>query len=85
MFIKIQQTFSSRCFHSNCNSQFKERFNFRKHMETHSNVKKYKCNYCDKYFHQKGNMISHERHHTGERPYICDHCGKLFAGNLSTF
>lgn len=73
-----------RCNFENCASQFKERFGLRKHLETHSSIKKFQCRYCDKRFHQRGNALSHERYHTGEKPFVCDHCGKSFAesGNL---
>lgn len=50
----------------------------KKHMQTHSNEKKYVCDICGKRFTRKYGLGMHYRVHTGEKPFQCHLCRESF-------
>mmetsp|Transcript_13450 Transcript_13450/g.25475 ORF Transcript_13450/g.25475 Transcript_13450/m.25475 type:complete len:185 (+) Transcript_13450:1324-1878(+) len=50
----------------------------KRHMETHSDYRRYGCTLCHKRFRQNAHLKKHMRLHTGERPFSCPHCEKRF-------
>jgi len=49
-----------------------------RHLETHSNSRRYGCPTCGKRFRQNAHLKKHMRLHTGEKPFSCPHCDKRF-------
>jgi len=60
---------------------FKARPKLKRHMQTHTLWKPFKCAACGARMKTKDAMEKHERIHTGVRPYKCTHgsCNKIFA------
>ena len=60
---------------------FKARPKLKRHMQTHTLWKPFKCAACGARMKTKDAMEKHERIHTGVRPYKCTHgsCHKIFA------
>lgn len=48
------------------------------HQRTHTNERRYACQFCDKSFLQSIDLNNHTRTHTQERPFSCGLCGKAF-------
>ena len=46
-----------------CNKVFTKRFNYERHLATHTDIKAYSCRYCSKTFNQSSNCKSHELTH----------------------
>ncbi|KAM9201566.1 zinc finger protein 513 isoform 2-T2 [Dugong dugon] len=46
----------------------------KRHMQTHSGEKPFRCGHCPYASAQLVNLTRHTRTHTGEKPYRCPHC-----------
>ena len=46
----------------------------KRHMQTHSGEKPFRCGRCPYASAQLVNLTRHTRTHTGEKPYRCPHC-----------
>ncbi|XP_069091327.1 zinc finger protein 300-like isoform X2 [Pleurodeles waltl] len=62
-----------------CNKNFSQKGDLKRHNGTHTGVRPYACTECEKRFFQKGNLTTHRRTHTGEKPYTCTECHKSFS------
>lgn len=52
--------------------------NLEAHTKSHSEEKRYQCEYCNDRFKALHTKILHQRRHTNERPFDCKICGKTF-------
>ena len=50
------------------------RSNLKRHLETHSGKKPYKCDQCDYASAERGSLKRHLRIHSGEKPFKCNKC-----------
>ena len=69
------------CPFINCNKNFKDIINLRKHYKHHfPTEKRYYCPFegCGKSFTASYNLTIHYRIHIGKKPYKCQKCGKCF-------
>ena len=69
------------CPFNNCNKNFKDIINLRKHYKHHfPTEKRYYCPFegCGKSFTASYNLTIHYRIHIGKKPYKCQKCGKCF-------
>ncbi|CAH1994839.1 unnamed protein product [Acanthoscelides obtectus] len=48
------------------------------HVDSHENVKRYKCSICDKFFTFRDSLRKHIVIHSNEAKFICSTCGKHF-------
>ena len=53
--------------------------NSRRHIPTHTSVKKHKCKYCDKAFSDSSNLNRHMKTHSSEKSHKCKYCDKTFS------
>ena len=70
-----------KCNFPNCNKQFIEAINLKKHYKHHFPSKKiHFCHFpgCHKSFTASYNLTIHYRIHKGDKPYECEKCGKKF-------
>eukprot|EP00475_Leptophrys_vorax_P034920 TRINITY_DN57050_c0_g1_i1.p1 TRINITY_DN57050_c0_g1~~TRINITY_DN57050_c0_g1_i1.p1 ORF type:complete len:403 (-),score=54.20 TRINITY_DN57050_c0_g1_i1:107-1315(-) len=61
-----------------CGKRFQKVKHLKRHLEVHSESKKFECSDCGKKFRRRDNLVSHSRIHTGETPYACPICDKKF-------
>jgi len=61
-----------------CKKGFYKSSDYRTHLDSHSDAKKYSCDECGKGFSHVSNLNRHKRIHTNEKPYVCPECGKRF-------
>ena len=55
-----------------------------KHLDTHSDVRKFECDECGKQFTRKEHLTSHQiSRHSDQRPFQCEICGRDFARSAS--
>ncbi|XP_001862234.2 zinc finger protein 595 [Culex quinquefasciatus] len=62
-----------------CGKLFSSSSTLNRHLETHSDTRKYGCSFCELSFTQQTSLKNHVRNrHTGETPFGCDKCGEAF-------
>jgi uncharacterized Zn-finger protein len=61
-----------------CSKRFQKLKHLKRHLEVHSESKRFECSDCGKKFRRRDNLVSHSRIHTGETPYACPICDKKF-------
>jgi DNA-directed RNA polymerase subunit RPC12/RpoP len=71
-----------RCQWEDCKRTEEQTFSakpkLKRHVQTHTHHKPYKCEYCNTNMKTKDALEKHRRTHTGEAPYRCDKCNKTF-------
>ncbi|KAJ8970612.1 hypothetical protein NQ314_001147 [Rhamnusium bicolor] len=50
----------------------------RRHIDSHTGDRRFKCKFCDKAFRSSSERRRHEMIHTGEKPHHCEYCEKTF-------
>ena len=66
-----------------CGKNFTRNFTYRRHAETHMNIKPWKCEICSKAFSDKRYLEKHMRWHTGQDLQYCEECGRAFSDELA--
>ncbi|XP_065644619.1 zinc finger protein 1 [Hydra vulgaris] len=61
-----------------CGRCFKYPSDLKKHLQIHTDVKKFECDECPRTFRRLHQLNVHKRIHTGEKPYVCNRCGAQF-------
>lgn len=61
-----------------CKENFSNKYDYAKHMESHTGERPFKCVICNKGFLTKSHLRGHEFIHTGKTPFECSFCGKKF-------
>lgn len=61
-----------------CNKSFKYPSDLKKHLQIHTDIKKFKCEDCGRFFRRLHQLNVHQRIHSGEKPYVCNRCGMAF-------
>lgn len=61
-----------------CNKSFKYPSDLKKHLQIHTDIKKFKCEDCGRFFRRLHQLNVHQRIHSGEKPYVCPRCGMAF-------
>lgn len=69
-----------RCHYKDCLKQFKRHSRLLEHLNTHLEVRPYRCNFCEKSYsradHLKRHLISHS---ANKRPFLCEICNTGFS------
>ncbi|KAL9963831.1 hypothetical protein ACROYT_G027380 [Oculina patagonica] len=55
-----------------CNKSFKYPSDLKKHLQIHTDIKKFKCEDCGRFFRRLHQLNVHQRIHSGEKPYVCN-------------
>nr|XP_002120150.2 myoneurin [Ciona intestinalis] len=61
-----------------CMKAFRSASHLKRHMISHTGIRKHCCTTCGKLFLKSDHLKRHERTHTSERPFTCEQCGKQF-------
>lgn len=64
-----------------CKNYYRTRYQLRKHMVCHTNIKEYKCQHCPNEYKRKKDLMCHLSSHSGARPYSCPFCDRTFVNN----
>jgi len=76
-----------KCDFPECTKTYARLYSLKRHLVSHSGVKKFVCRTCGKRFALKQCLKEHSFIHTGEKPYVCPFpgCSKRFrqTGKLS--
>ena len=65
-----------------CGQSFSHILALKRHLVSHTGVKRITCRVCGKMFSRNDNLKTHMRTHTGEKPYKCDICDRDFAQKI---
>ncbi|XP_065056192.1 uncharacterized protein LOC135684528 isoform X1 [Rhopilema esculentum] len=61
-----------------CGRSFKYPSDLKKHLQIHTDMKKFQCDECCRCFRRLHQLNVHKRIHSGEKPYSCNRCGAQF-------
>lgn len=61
-----------------CGRSFKYPSDLKKHLQIHTDMKKFQCTECYRCFRRLHQLNVHKRIHSGEKPYVCNRCGAQF-------
>ncbi|XP_066933261.1 uncharacterized protein [Clytia hemisphaerica] len=61
-----------------CGRTFKYPSDLKKHLQIHTDIKKFQCEDCNRSFRRLHQLNVHRRIHTGEKPYVCNRCNAQF-------
>ncbi|XP_050521171.1 zinc finger protein 154-like isoform X2 [Daktulosphaira vitifoliae] len=62
-----------------CGKHFLYRNNYKRHKDSHLEIRNYVCEYCGACFYQKCALIDHQTAiHNEEKNFVCNECGKNF-------
>ncbi|XP_043204038.1 zinc finger protein 628-like isoform X2 [Amphibalanus amphitrite] len=59
-----------------CQKQLSSSSSLQKHVQLHTNERRFRCTTCDRAFMDRRALSRHEVDHTGVRPFCCSVCGK---------
>lgn len=66
------------CWYENCEKRFSLYSLLKKHLEVHSDEKKYLCGMCEASFNTYDTFRYHQKTHNGQRNHLCPDCGKTY-------
>ncbi|KAG5666564.1 hypothetical protein PVAND_014582 [Polypedilum vanderplanki] len=67
------------CTFDGCSMKFAKRYNLKKHMMTHLDMKPHECQYCGTAYASKGDLFKHlQKNHVGNALYNCEYCSASF-------
>ncbi|XP_069756413.1 uncharacterized protein [Narcine bancroftii] len=61
-----------------CDRQFIQHCDLRRHAHIHTGTQPHKCDLCGKAFLRASDLVVHKRFHTKDRPFQCSQCQKSF-------
>ncbi|XP_051882818.1 zinc finger protein 546-like [Pristis pectinata] len=61
-----------------CDRQFIQHCDLRRHAHVHTGTQPHKCDLCGKAFLRASDLVVHKRFHTKDRPFQCSQCQKSF-------
>ena len=61
-----------------CGKEFLARYEYKRHLVTHTDEKPFTCNLCFKSFNDKSNLRQHSKIHENDRPHSCGTCNRSF-------